>query len=139
MINRRKLIICILILGFILMISYGVTYARYASNSIWNYYLESKGFYFTSETLENKRINNEWDGSKVYFDVRNSINSYIATEYDINYEITCNIKNDIDGMCKINGTELNTFQGTLATYEGCVNLKDDKDVSSYNKETCNSE
>ena len=84
MINRRKLIICILILGFILMISYGVTYARYASNSIWNYYLESKGFYFTSETLENKRINNEWDGSKVYFDVRNSINSYNATEYDIN-------------------------------------------------------
>ena len=67
MINRRKLIICILILGFILMISYGVTYARYASNSIWNYYLESKGFYFTSKELENKRIKNNWDGSKVYF------------------------------------------------------------------------
>ena len=71
------------------MISYGVTYARYASNSIWNYYLESKGFYFTSETLKNKRVNNEWDGSRVYFDVRNSVNSYIATEYDIKYKITC--------------------------------------------------
>ena len=65
-INRKKLLILIIILSFILMISYGVSYAKYASNSIWNYYLESKGFYFTSQTLENKRINNDWDGSRIY-------------------------------------------------------------------------
>ena len=134
--NRKKLII---ILSSILALSYCVTYARYVSNSIWNYYLESKGFYFTSKELENKRIKNDWDGSKVYFDVRNSLNSYIATEYDINYEVTCKILGEVNGTCKINGTESNVYEGTLSTYEGCVNLKDEKDVSSYNKETCNNE
>lgn len=137
--NRRKLIILVIILSFILMLSYGVSYARYASNSIWNYYLESKGFYFTSNTLENKKVVNDWDGSRVYFDVRNSVNSYIATEYDIEYEITCNIKGDVNGKCLINGSDSNVYEATLSSYEGCVNLKDDVDVSSYNKETCNNE
>lgn len=137
--NRKKLIILIIILSFILMISYGVSYARYASNSIWNYYLESKGFYFTSNTLENKKVINDWDGSRVYFDVRNSVNSYVATEYDIEYEVTCNIKGEVNGKCLVNGTESNIYNGTLSSYEGCVNLKDDTDVSSYNKEKCNSE
>ncbi|MBQ7789851.1 MAG: hypothetical protein IJ399_01155 [Bacilli bacterium] len=137
--NRKKLIILIIILSSILALSYCITYARYVSNSIWNYYLESKGFYFTSKELENKRIKNDWDGSKVYFDVRNSLNSYIATEYDINYEVTCKILGEVNGTCKINGTESNVYEGTLSTYEGCVNLKDEKDVSSYNKETCNNE
>lgn len=135
--NRKKLIILIIILSAILMLSNFVTYARYVSNSIWNYYLESKGFYFTSKTLENKRINNDWDGSRVYFDVKNSLNSYIATEYDINYQVTCNIKGEVNGTCKINGTDSNVYEGTLTSYEGCVNLKDEVDVSSYNKETCN--
>lgn len=137
--NRKKLIILVIILSFILMISYGVSYARYASNSIWNYYLESKGFYFTSNTLEHKKVVNDWDGSRVYFDVRNSVNSYIATEYDIEYEVTCNIKGDVNGKCLINGTSENVYEGTLSSFEGCVNLKDEVDVSSYNKETCNSE
>ena len=137
--NRKKLIILVIILSFILMLSYGVSYARYASNSIWNYYLESKGFYFTSNTLENKKVVNDWDGSRVYFDVRNSVNSYIATEYDIEYEITCNIKGDVNGKCLINGSDSNVYEATLSSYEGCVNLKDDVDVSSYNKETCNNE
>lgn len=137
--NRKKLIVLIIILSFILMISYGVSYARYASNSIWNYYLESKGFYFTSNTLENKKVVNDWDGSRVYVDVRNSVNSYIATEYDIEYEMTCNIKGEVNGKCVINGTDSNVYKGTLSTFEGCVNLKDEVDVSSYNKETCNNE
>ena len=137
--NRKKLIVLIIILSFILMISYGVSYARYASNSIWNYYLESKGFYFTSKALENKKVVNDWDGSRVYFDVRNSVNSYVATEYDIEYEVTCNIKGEVNGKCLVNGTDSNVFEGTLSSYEGCVNLKDEVDVSSYNKETCNNE
>lgn len=135
--NRKKLILLIIILSIVLVMSYGVTYARYASNSIWNYYLESKGFYFTSNTLENKRVNNEWDGSRIYFDVRNSLNSYVATEYDITYEITCNIKGEVNGTCKVNGKDSNVYTATLSSYEGCVNLVDDVDVSSYNKEACN--
>ena len=135
--NRKKLIILIIILSCLLVVSYGVTYAKYASNSVWNYYLESKGFYFTSKSLENRNIKNDWDGSRVYFDVRNSLNSYVATEYDINYEVTCNIKGEVDGYCRVNGSQDEVYKGTLSSYEGCVNLKDETDVSSYNKETCN--
>ena len=65
--NRKKLIILIIILSSILALSYCVTYARYVSNSLWNYYLESKGFYFTSKELENKRINNFSYYFKFYF------------------------------------------------------------------------
>ena len=138
-INRKKALILIIILSCVLMISYGVSYAKYASNSIWNYYLESKGFYFTSKSLENRNVKNDWDGSRVYFDVRNSLNSYVATEYDINYEVTCNIKGEVAGYCRVNGSQDEVYKGTLSSYEGCVNLKDEVDVSSYNKETCNNE
>jgi hypothetical protein len=89
--------------------------------------------------LENKRVNNDWDGSRVYFDVKNSLNSYVATEYDIEYEIECNIKGNVNGICKLNGTDSNKYKGKLTSYEGCVNLIDEVDVSSYNKETCNQE
>lgn len=136
-INKKKTFILLAVIVVIFIISCGITFAKYASKSIWNYYLESKGFYFTSETLKNKNINNEWDGSRVYFDVRNSLNSYVATEYNIKYEITCNIKGDVNGYCRLNGTDSNFFTGTLSSYEGCVNLADDTDVSSYNKEACN--
>ena len=61
----------------------------------------------------------------------------IGYENDINYQITCNIKGEVNGTCKINGTDSNVYEGTLTSYEGCVNLKDEVDVSSYNKETCN--
>lgn len=135
--NKKKLIILLTMLTMISFLSYGISYAKYATSSLWNYFLESKGFYFDSHALEYKTVNNTWDGGKVEFDVRNSINSYVATEYDIKYEVTCKIKSNIDARCTINGTESDTFNGTLTSYEGCINLKDDTDVSSYNKETCN--
>ena len=135
--KKNKLFILFFIIIVIVIICSGITFAKYASNSIWNYYLESKGFYFTSKSLENRNINNDWDGSRIYFDIRNSLNSYVATEYDINYEVTCTIKGEVDGTCRINGSEDEVYKGTLSSYEGCVNLKDDVDVSSYNKETCN--
>ena len=138
-IDRKKLIFIVIILSVILMISYGISYAKYASNSMWNYFLESKGFYFRSKTLSDKTLNNNWDGGKVYFDIRNSLNDYVATEYDIEYKITCNIKNEVDAECKVNGNESNTYKGKLTSFYGCINTKDATDVSSYDKQTCNNE
>ena len=46
--HRKYLILSIAILGSMLLLTNGLSYAKYVSNSIWNYYLKSKGFYFES-------------------------------------------------------------------------------------------
>ena len=45
---KKKLIILLVLVISLLLVT-AVTKALYASNSIWDYYLNSKGFYFEND------------------------------------------------------------------------------------------
>ena len=83
-----SLAITVVALVGLLILTRGITYAKYVSNSVLNYYLNSKGFYFKSDNLDTEIKNNadtSWDGDKVTFSITNSSNKSLATEYDIKY------------------------------------------------------
>ena len=140
--KKKYLLIFLLAIGSISLIALGITYAKYASNSIWNYYLGSKGFYFTSDALGMqtvKNVNTLWDGEAVAFSLTNQENDLVSTEYDITYQVTCTVLNDENNeySCTLNDTNSNTFSGTLSSYETCINYKNDgMDVSNYLQSEC---
>ena len=139
---KKYLLIFLLAIGSISLITLGFTYAKYASNSIWNYYLGSKGFYFTSDALGMqtvKNVNTLWDGEAVSFSLTNQENDLVSTDYDITYQVTCTVLNDEKNeyTCTLNDTNSNTYKGTLSSYETCINYKNDGiDVSSYLQSEC---
>lgn len=139
--KQRKKILIILILLIILVTTASLTLGKYAYNSIWNYYLSSKDFYFESDLLDiNTKKNSllRWDGNNVYFTVKNSLNKELISEYDISYKITCTVLNEqadyID--CILNGTNSSVFNGSLASIAKCKNVVDSEDVSALNKTEC---
>lgn len=142
--NKKYMFLGILILGAILLIINGFTYARYAANSIWNYYLKSKGFYFGSDDLSmngTTNINNMWDGGNVYFNLTNSLNDSVATDNDITYEVTCEVEGTDaeENECSVYGSTLVSGVPTIQKIYGCKNYKDDGvDTSSLNQSTCES-
>ena len=122
----------------VLFITKGVSYAKYASNSAWNYYLESKDFYLSSDYLNTdgmKNVNNNWDLSNIHFNVKNSHNDILATEYDINYKVTCTTNNE-NVSCNLNDTGKNEFNGVLSTTKKCINEINEVNVSSLSESEC---
>lgn len=121
---------------------YGFTLAKYVSSSIWNYYLNSKGFYFSSDNLGNptvKNVDNLWDGGSIKFNIRNNLNQEVITTYDIGYKATCTVKGDASAhvACYLNGTGTNEDEGVLSSFQTCVNNTGDQvDVSQMNKTEC---
>ncbi len=140
--KKRKyiLVISIVLLVFILL-NYKFSLAKYISNSVWDYYLKSKDFYFTSNELSEtgkENIDNLWDGESTYFTIKNGMNDSLVTNYNISYKVECNItSSDKQTKCLLNGSEKNTFEGILANEETCINnTQDGIDTSGYNKTTC---
>ena len=133
---RKYLIIGVVLLTVVLLITNGLTLAKYISNSVWNYYLNSQGFYLSSDKLGNdvQNVNNIWDGTSIHFNLTNSVNDAAITDYDIKYKVTCTLSDGTD--CKINGTDSNTYYGTLSSYNTCVNNKDDVVTTDFDKATC---
>ena len=141
--RTKYLLLIVIVLSLASIITYGYSYAKYISNHAWNYYLGTKGFYFSSDQLgQNKitNVNNNWNFEKTYFTLKNSENNFLVSDYDIEYTVTCTIKNDASNYskCKLNGYDSNTFNGILSSSSKCENKTDEKDVSSYNKEQCES-
>lgn len=139
--NRRNKILIALLLILLLITSATFTLGKYAYNNAWNYYLTSKGFYFESDMLSiNTKKNSvlKWDGSDVYFEVKNSQNDKMISEYDISYKITCEVLGDESEYinCSLNGIDDEVFQGTLSTTANCINSKGDNDVASLSKAEC---
>lgn len=136
--QTKVLLISVWILFGIFVLTKGVSYAKYASNSAWNYYLESKDFYFSSDYLSingMENINNNWDLSDIEFNIKNSENDILATEYDINYKVTCTTNND-KVSCNLNNTNKNEYTGVLSTVKKCVNEIDETNVSSLDNTEC---
>lgn len=139
---KNLLVIILSILAGSIIYFYGFTYAKYAYNSIWDYYLKSKGFYFSSDSLGFpliKNVDNSWDGSSVHFSMKNSINDTVITNYDIEYEAICEVEGDAAEYadCHMNGTDSNHQTGTLLSVQTCENKTGDGiDVTSYDKQEC---
>lgn len=140
-IKKSIFLIGLIIVGIVVG-AYAFTYARYVSNSIWDYYLNSKGFYLSSDYLASsvvKNVNNSWDGESVHFNVENALNQAVITSYDINYNVSCTITGDAASYseCHLNGTNSNTYSGVLPGLESCSNTTNDGiDVSTLNKTDC---
>lgn len=140
--NKKYMFIGLFTLVAILLAINGISYAKYASNSVWNYYLKSKGFYFNSEELSlnsSKNVNNMWDGGSTYFNISNNLNQSVVTEYDINYKVTCTIEgeNSTSNNCYMNGTNSNVYEGVLSSHQACTNNTDDGiDTTSLNQTNC---
>ena len=135
-----SLAITVVALVGLLILTRGITYAKYVSNSVLNYYLNSKGFYFRSDDLTAETKNNvdtSWDGNKVSFTINNSSNKSLSTEYDIQYEITCAIEEtDTTKVCYLNGTNSSKVTQTLSADFACKDTTNNKDVSSLDESTC---
>lgn len=141
--RTKSLILLVIFLGIISMITSGYSFARYASNQVWNYYLGTKGFYFSSEQLGTTKItnvNNNWDLERISFTIKNSENDFLVSDFDIEYKVKCIIQNEASdySKCTINGTDSDTFNGIISSSSVCKNNNDGVDVSSYNKEKCES-
>lgn len=140
--KKKKNVIIYLLIGILLVGTIGVTSAKYISKIVKNYYFKSRGFYFTSDKLGDPSINNidtNWDGSSIRFNVSNNLNQELITNYDITYQAVCTVD---DGnkdyvSCNMNGTNSNSYTGTLSNYEYCVNnTEDDINVDSFDKVNC---
>ena len=137
--NKKKIIIIILILLAILGFFLLTSFERYGSNYVWNYYLESHGFYLESDSLglDKKNTDTLWDGSSVHFGVKNYSNNDLITDYDIRYTVTCEVLNNDPYTCKLNGTESSSLNLVLSSNSRCVNnTEDEVDVSEYSKSQC---
>ena len=120
------------------MCFYLTSLARYSSSSVWNYYLESHGFYFSSDFLgnNNNNVDTLWDGNSVHFNIKNSSNESLITDYDIRYNVSCEVLDDIPATCMLNGTNNSYYTGVLSSNSRCINDIDETDVSSFNKTEC---
>ena len=139
--RTKCLLLIVMLLGFISIVTNGYSFAKYVSNSAWNYYLSTKGFYFSSEELGVNKItnvNNNWNYDSTYFTLKNSENDFLISDYDIDYTVRCTIQNDASSYskCLLNGTDLDTFSGTISSSGKCINNIDEGDVSSYKESVC---
>ena len=141
--RTKYMLLVVIFLGLISIITNGYSYAKYVSNHAWNYYLGTKSFYFSSEQLGNTKItnvNNNWDFEKTMFTIKNSENDFLVSDFDIEYTVKCTIQNEASNYskCTLNGTNSNIFNGKISSSSRCQNNIDELDVSSYNKEQCES-
>ena len=132
--HRKYLIIIFLSTLALMVVYFGTTYAKYVYKEAHNYYLQSKGFYFTSDYLDvntKQTVNNYWDGSSVYFNIKNNINESIVTDYDINYKVKCTT-NNANATCNLNGSGKNEIDGVLKLNAVCENnTSDGVDTSTF--------
>lgn len=140
-VGKRYLFMILGILMVMFIVTRGFSYARYASNEVFNYYLSSKGFYFESDDLSydtKKNVDTMWDGEKIYFSVSNGTNDVLASEVDITYEVSCVVDElDTTKKCLLNGTNSSEIKATLSASYGCKNDTDDGiDVGSYDESRC---
>ena len=137
--KKRYIFIGLTLALISLLLVNGKSYAKYVSNVVWNYKLESLGFYFSSPDLglnTVRNVNNNWMGEDIKFSINNGLNDLVTTQYDIQYQVTCTVEDNPNVRCIMNGTDTNTYTGVLSHESKCFNDKDDKDVSLYTKSQC---
>ena len=74
--KKRKILI-VIFLFLMISITISLTLGKYVYNSVWNYYLTSRNFYFESDLLSIDTRNNsflKWNGEDLYFKLINHSN-----------------------------------------------------------------
>ena len=134
---KKKVMIIILLIVLFSVFTLS-SFARYSSNKVWNYYLESQGLYLTSDylDLDKKNIDTLWDGESVHFNVKNYTSNDLITDFDIRYTVKCEVLNNDPYTCKVNGTNKSEVSLVLSSNSACINNKDEVDVSSFGKSEC---
>ena len=132
---KKKILIVLLFIIVSFIIFNHTSYAKYVSNSIWDYYLNSNKFYFESDYLSmnsKNNIYNSWDGSNINFNLTNGLNNKLYTKDDISYEVTCSIENS-DKACLINGEEVykSILKGNMLSTD-ILSIDVDSDTSLTN-------
>ena len=138
MTKKNKILIIVLVLIITFSITGFATFSRYIKDSLYNYYLESHGFYFASEELGNNKVNTNmlWDGNQVYFSINNFINKSSITDYDIDYTVSCNVVDNHDLICSLNGENKSMISAKLNHDEHCIDEVNEHNVASYDKDSC---
>ncbi len=122
-ISKKTNKILLLLIGIGLTMTVGWSFASYVGNNIWNYYIESNGFYFNSDQLSiSNNEDNSWNKDRVYFDLNNFLGEEV-TENDIEYTATCNIvSSNVSGLsCSMNGNSNSSYSGELISRNICIN------------------
>ena len=139
---RKYLIIILIILIVIFLLTKVFSFAKYVSNHTFNHYLESKGFYLSSDKLDIEPVQNidkAYDGEPIKIVLKNSLNKEAITTYDIKYKAECSVSDEYKDKvgCRFTDNNESTFEGVLSNKEVCVNnTNDGKDVSDYSKSEC---
>ena len=138
MTKKTKIIVIVITFLVTLLITGVATFSKYLKDTLYNYYLESNGFYLSSLELGNNKVNTNmlWDGNRVYFKVNNYLNNNKINKYDIDYTVTCSIIDDPNLRCSLNGENTNSLTLRLNHDEHCIDEENDTNVSSYDKDTC---
>lgn len=135
---KRKIFLLLIVIFGIFLCTRSITLAKYASNSVWNYYLKSQGFYFESDNLiENGKnnVNTLWDGNRININVRNNLNQSLISDFDIEYEVNCEVVGTESSnlTCLVNGKD--KYTGILSSSQACVSMEN-IDTSSLTKTEC---
>ena len=102
---KRRIFILIALVVLISLI-YILSFAKFKSNSLWDYFISSKDFYFESDYLdidEKENVNYMWDGNDIIFNLKN-YNNDSFTKDNISYTVSCETDNE-DVICHLNNTE----------------------------------
>ena len=139
--RTKTLLLIVILLAIVSLITYNYSMAKYISNSFWNYYLGTKGFYFSSELLDTTKVtnvNNNWDYDSTYFRLKNSENDFLISDYDISYTVKCSVQNEAANYskCTLNGSDSDTITGVLLSSSKCINNTDGLNVDYNTKEEC---
>ena len=108
------------------------TSAKYTDYKELNHYFESKELYISSDNLspqENKyNIINYYNFTPITLEINNSISEYQISNYDVNYNLKCNILDNLNESydCIIDNTESNEISNTLISNKQCI---EDKSLS----------
>lgn len=106
-IKLLKIVIIVIIIGFLISIP---IFGRYVYDSIKNAYLDSREFYFTSDTLDTDSPTysyTNWGGDSEYnfeINIYSQKNILEKVNYDLKYTLTCEIKNNSKVRCTLNST-----------------------------------
>lgn len=90
--NKVKVIVSVFLIVMTIAVA---VFGRYVYNTIREAYFTSRAFYFTSDllTLDNATYQYEnWGGVDAYeinFDLYSYANSLLRSEYDLNYNVSC--------------------------------------------------
>lgn len=136
---KKNKILIVIFLIFIVSLTISLTLGKYVYNSVWNYYLKSRNFYFESDLLSINEKNNsllKWNGENIYFNIKNNSNDKLVSDYDISYKITCSVIGDESQYieCLLNDTDKATYNGTLTNISYC--LADTEEDKKLNKAEC---